>query len=178
MMRLRLAVVGLCLLMTGCRHRTPVVPVIPPPAPVAVTNDATPKTPPLLPSETPPPAPMATVPVVPAAPAKKAKKTKPTAATAAPNEVATATPPSVAIGSLSEDGESISQSRKSVAELIAANAKRLGALSADVKDKEKDQIVRVQNFQADAQKALSSGETEGALTLATKAKVLLDEIAK
>ena len=175
-MRLRLMIVAAaCLMMTGCRHKTLATPVIPPPSPVAVTGVAGPKTPPLLPTETLPSAPVATVPVVPGTPAKRVKKK----VVPAPVEVANVPPPPpapIAIGSLSAAGESNGESRRAVSELITANEKRLGGLSADVRDKQKDQIVRVRNFQAEAQKALGGGDAEGAMNMATKAKVLLDEM--
>ena len=75
-------------------------------------------------------------------------------------------------------GGASAESRKAVYDLIVANDKRIAGLSAGVKEKQKDQIARVRNFQADAQKALEGGDSEGAMTLATKAKVLLDEISR
>jgi len=63
-------------------------------------------------------------------------------------------------------------------DLIAANEKRLNALSAQIVEAEKAQISKVRNFQRQAQEALSSGDAEGAKTLATKAKLLLDDLVK
>ena len=177
MIRLRLVLAGFCLVIVGCRHKTPLAPVIPPPAPVAVTGVPSPKNPPLLPTETLPTAPVATVPVVPGAPAKRARKKT---VAPAPVEVASVAPPPapVAIGSLSAEGISEGGSRKTVMDLLATNEKRLGGLSFDVKDKQKDQITRVRNFQAEAQKALGGGDAEGAMNMAKKAKVLLDELTQ
>ena len=146
--------------------------------PVAVANVPGPKTPILLPTETPPLAPVATVPVVPETPAKKAKRK--VVAPAAPVEVAVALPPPpppVSLGELSAEGGSTAASPKTVMELILANEKRLNGLPKDVREKQKAHIVMVRNFQVDARKALLSGDVEGAMTLATKAGVLLDEIA-
>ena len=63
-------------------------------------------------------------------------------------------------------------------DLIAANEKRLNALSAQIVEAEKAQISKVRNFQRQAQEALNSGDAEGAKTLATKAKLLLDDLVK
>ena len=166
--------------LAGCRHRTPVAPVIPPPAPVTVAGAVEPKTPPQLPSEPWPSAPLAKAPVVPPTPAKKKKKPAPAPPA---NEVASAAAPPplaapVAIGALSAEGDSTGQNRQRVVELITANEKRLAGFPADTKDRYRDNLLRVRNFETDAQKALGTGDTDGAMTLATKAKVLLDEVGK
>ncbi len=62
--------------------------------------------------------------------------------------------------------------------MIAANEKRLNALPSQILDEQKAQISKVKNFQRQAQEALSSGDAEGAKTLATKAKLLLDDLSK
>jgi ribosomal protein S20 len=62
--------------------------------------------------------------------------------------------------------------------MIAANEKRLNALSAQILEEQKPQISQVKNFQRQAQEALTSGDVEGAKTLATKAKLLLDDLSK
>jgi hypothetical protein len=54
----------------------------------------------------------------------------------------------------------------------------LTALPAQTLDDQKAQINKVKNFLRDAQEALKSGDDEGAMTLATKAKLLLDDIEK
>jgi ribosomal protein S20 len=43
---------------------------------------------------------------------------------------------------------------------------------------DKAQVSRIRNFQRQAQEALSSGDVEGAMTLGTKAKLLLDDFEK
>jgi len=43
---------------------------------------------------------------------------------------------------------------------------------------EKAQISKVRNFQRQAQEALNSGDAEGQRLLATKAKLLLDDLVK
>jgi ribosomal protein S20 len=62
--------------------------------------------------------------------------------------------------------------------MIAANEKRLNALPAQIVEEQKAQISKVKTFQRQAQEALSSGDAEGAKTLATKAKLLLDDLSK
>jgi ribosomal protein S20 len=51
----------------------------------------------------------------------------------------------------------------------------LNALPPQMDEAQKEQISKVRNFWRDAQEALKSGDVEGAMTLATKAKLLLDD---
>jgi hypothetical protein len=85
---------------------------------------------------------------------------------------------SAAIGALTSGGETYSKSQQEAADMIAANEKRLNALPIQVSDEQKAQISKVKNFQRQAQEALNSGDAEGAKTLATKAKLLLDDLTK
>jgi hypothetical protein len=174
--RVRLILAGVvCIGAVGCRHKAAPL-VIPAPTPVAVTNP--PANPAQLPTESAGKVPLASVPAVPGEPAKVVRKK---AAPAPPVEVAVATPPPpppMELGSLTTAGSDSEKNRKEAADLLAANDKRLAGLSADFKAREKDQVVRVQSFQTDGMKALNSGDSEAAITLATKAKVLLDEITK
>jgi hypothetical protein len=88
-------------------------------------------------------------------------------------------PEAAAIGSLTTTGATTDpQAKQDAADLITSNEKRLGALSQQKLDDEKAQVNTARNFQKQAQEALSSGDAEGAKTLATKAKLLLDDIEK
>ncbi len=176
---LRLVLAGVvCVGATGCRHK-PAPLVIPAPSPVAVSNPPVPANPAQLPTESAGKVPLASVPAVPGEPAKKVKKK---AVPAAPVEMASATapppPPPVELGSLTVGGDQATMNRKQAADLLAANEKRLAGLSAEVKSKQKSQVGWVQSFQRDAMKALNNGDAGAAVTLATKAKVLLDELTK
>jgi ribosomal protein S20 len=95
-------------------------------------------------------------------------------------QVASAEPPAEvsAIGELTAGGEANPKSQQEAADMIAANEKRLNALPAQMTDDQKAQISKVKNFQRQAQEALNSGDGEGAKTLATKAKLLLDDVLK
>ncbi len=172
-----------CLGAAGCRHKA-APPVIPPPAVAPVPLASVPTQTAQLPTEPAQTAPIATV-TLPPKPAKKAKK-KAVPAPAAPAQMASAvTPPpppapaSVSLlGSLAASGDQSAENRQKAVDVLTANEKAMASLPNDTKRKNRDQIVRIKNFQQDAQKALSGGDTEGAITLATKAKVLLDELAK
>ena len=92
-----------------------------------------------------------------------------------------AAPPSpeeTAIGALTAGGEASPQTKQEAADLITSSEKRLNALPAQKAEDEKAQVSKVKNFLKDAQEALKSGDAEGAKTLATKAKLLLDDMEK
>jgi len=184
---LRAAVVFACLsfAVAGC-HRKPVVPPLP-----QITQPVDLETPP--PPENPPmvEAPPVKLPPVPTASAaskikrerrKKAAQPTTTAvvapAPAPASETTPATAEVAAIGALSSGGDASPRVQQEAAGLIAANDKRLNGLSTQKVEQERAQISKVRNFQRQAQEALNSGDTEGAKTLATKAKLLLDDIEK
>jgi hypothetical protein len=98
-------------------------------------------------------------------------QTAPEPETAAPEEA-------TAIGALSTGGDSNPRSQQEAAEMIASNERRLSGFSAQTVEVQKAQISKARNFQKQAQDALTSGDVEGAKTLATKAKLLLDDIEK
>jgi ribosomal protein S20 len=104
--------------------------------------------------------------------------TVPVPAASQPSETPTLTPEVAAIGALSSGGDTSPRAQQEAAGLIAANEKRVNGISAQKTEEQKAQISKIRNFQRQAQEALSSGDTEGAKTLATKAKLLLDDIEK
>jgi hypothetical protein len=81
-----------------------------------------------------------------------------------------------AIGALTAGGEATSQTRQDALDLIAANEKRLNELSPEMLREKKSQINKIRNFERQAQEALSSGDAEGAKTLATKARLLIFDL--
>jgi ribosomal protein S20 len=124
-----------------------------------------------------PPVPVATD----AKPKRERKKPAPKVPTPEPPvQVAAALPPpeETAIGALTAGGEASPQTKQDAADLIASSEKRLTALPAKKAEDEKAQVSKVKNFLKDAQDALKSGDAEGAKTLATKAKLLLDDLEK
>ncbi len=100
----------------------------------------------------------------------------------APEPVPAVIPPTpteaATIGALTAGGTANSQTRQDAANLIASNEKRLSALPSQKVEDQKAEINTVKNFERQAQNALDSGDAEGAMTLATKAKLLLDDLEK
>lgn len=82
------------------------------------------------------------------------------------------------IGALTPGGEQNPKTEQEAAELIASTDRRLNALPEDTAKWQASQISKVRNFSRQAQQALKSGDAEGAKTLATKAKLLLDDLEK
>jgi ribosomal protein S20 len=169
---------GLTIGLGGCRHKAQVAPLPPVLAPVALEQIPEPDNLPIV--EAPqiklPPVPVATS----AKPKREKKKPPPKVVTPEPVQVASAapSPEETAIGALTAGGEANPQTKQEAADLIASSEKRLNALSAQKAEEQKAQVSKVRNFLKDAQDALKSGDAEGAKTLATKAKLLLDDLEK
>ena len=87
-------------------------------------------------------------------------------------------PLALAIGSLSTGGEGDASNQQQVQDLIASIKKRIASLSSKVANGHKKEVRQVQNFLDQAQKALKSGDTDGATNLATKARLLMDDLEK
>jgi ribosomal protein S20 len=182
-----LASVALCFGLTvglaGCRHKAQVVilPAVLPP--VALEEIPEPENLPMVAvqeSNLPP------VPAVASAEKPKRERKRPTPKTpvSEPIQIAAAVappPPSpedTAIGALTAGGEANPQTKLEAADLITSSEKRLNAIPAQKAEDEKAQVSKVKNFLKDAQEALKTGDAEGAKTLATKAKLLLDDLEK
>ncbi|HEY2040612.1 MAG TPA: hypothetical protein VGG95_13150 [Edaphobacter sp.] len=125
------------------------------------------------------------VPVASGASPRRERRHRPTQtnspASAQTNTDATPTPvPSenAAIGALSLGGEANPRAQQEAAELLASIDKRLNGLPSYKAKSDRSQVSRIRNFQHQAQDALSSGDVEGAKTLGTKAKLLLDDLQK
>jgi ribosomal protein S20 len=156
---------GLTMGMAGCRHKPQLAPLPPVMAPVTLEEIPEPDNLPMVevPPEKLPPVPVSTE-------AGKPKKRRKAPKVVAPEPVpetqvasGAAPSPDAAVGA--ED-------------LIASIDKRLNALPAQKVEEQKAQVSKVRNFWKDAQDALKSGDAEGAKTLATKAKLLLDDLEK
>jgi len=170
---------GLTIGLSGCRHKPQVAPLPPVMSPVALLEIPEPEHLPMV--EVPPvklpPVPYATN----AKPKREKRKPAPKAPPPEPVVASVAPPPppeETAIGALTAGGEASPQTKQEAADLIASSEKRLNALSPQKAEDEKAQVSKVKNFLKDAQDALKSGDAEGAKTLATKAKLLLDDLEK
>jgi hypothetical protein len=165
-------------LTTGCRHKTPyMIPNIAQAAPIDLEESPslTAKI-----SEPPPVVVEMPTPALPPAPPKRtARRTAPPKPTP-PVQVASAEPePAVAaIGALSTGGETTPQNQQEAKDLIAAIQRRLAELPKKTADQQREPVRQVRHFLDQAQQALRSGDAEGAKTLATKAKLLMDDITK
>ena len=126
-----------------------------------------------------PPPPL--IPVRPPEPPKKVARKKTPAVPAAqpPVQVASAAEPeSLAIGSLSTGGDSTPQTQQQARDLIASIQKRIAALPRSTVNQQKSQLKQVNGFLKRSEQALDSGDPDGAMTLATKARLIMDDIEK
>jgi hypothetical protein len=165
------------LLLTGCIHKQAQVALSPPLAPQI--EDTPPAKPEPAPVNLPPPEvtlpvqqPVADAAPPPAEPPKKVvKKKKPQNTN--PQQALNGTEVS-AIGQLSTaDPPNMRQQTDS---LIESTEKTLNGINRSLSDQEQKTAAQIREFIKEARAALSSGDVDGAHTLAIKAKVLLDEL--
>ena len=173
---------GLTVGLGGCRHKAQVVTLPAVLTPVALEEIPEPEHPPMVAAQE------SNLPPVPAVasaekPKRERKKPAPKTPVSEPVQIAVAAPPppspeDTAIGALTAGGEANPQTKQEAADLITSSEKRLNAIPAQKAEDEKAQVSKVKNFLKDAQEALKTGDAEGAKTLATKAKLLLDDLEK
>lgn len=170
---------GMAFGLSGCMHlhKAPKLPVLPPVlTPIPLVKIPPPENLPLI------PAPVVELPPIPiaaaaASPRRERRHLAPKSA-AAPAEEATPEPMTdeAAIGDLTAGGAANPQAQHEAASLIHTIQLRLNGLSPQIARRQRSQVNRVRNFWKQAQEALNSGDVEGATTLATKAKLLLDDL--
>lgn len=188
--RVRAAVMAaaMALVLSGCALHRKVQPfVLPPFTPVELAEVAAPADPPMVEmdeddEEDLPPVPVAEGASVPKRQRRRVVKAAvPSPPPDAPVQVTAAAPPTETasvIGEFTPGGDLDPKAQKEAADLIAANDKRLSALPAEVARGQAGLVSNVRNFQKQAQEALRAGDAAGAKTLATKGKLLLDDLEK
>jgi hypothetical protein len=93
-------------------------------------------------------------------------------------QIASNETPALAIGVLSVGGDGVSETQQKTQDLIASILKRIAALSTQAASSQKREIRQIRNFLDQAQKALKSGDADGANALATKASLLMENVEK
>ncbi len=170
---------ALCAGATGCRHKQNVA-YVPVPLATTVPLEKAPE-PPLVaqvPVEPGPPLPVKTAPKRIRRPKKKVVPVV-VAPAPAPVQVANSgLPPAEAIGALTAGGDSSPAKLQQAADLVSGLEKKIAGLGPDWRQRQKDGLVRVRYFESQAQVAIKGGDGEGAVTLATKAKLLLEDLLK
>lgn len=177
-----LACFAICIILGGCRHRQ-AAPNLPA---VLKAPDAQPPTPDSPAMQSPPPDSVSTSPQIkvtqtkPKRSSNKKTAAKPTTDPAAP---AAATPPGdgagteSSIGALTAGGDATPKTQQDAAGLIVACEQRLHDSSQNTPE-QRASLRKVEFFIKQAKQALGTGDAEGAMTLATKAKLLLDDLSK
>lgn len=167
--------------LSGCLHlhKAPKLPVLTPVlTPIPLVDMPPPANPPLI------AAPVISLPPMPiaaaaATPKREHRRLSPKSATAPAEETTPESEPmtdEAAIGDVTAGGAANPQAQHDAASLIHTIQIRLDGLSPQIARRQRPQVNRVRNFWKQAQEALNSGDVEGATTLATKAKLLLDDL--
>lgn len=176
--------IAACLLVGGC-HKRVVVPTLPAVLKVPDVQPPEPNSPSM---EAPPPESIThapTVKVVEKKPVRRSRKSAKTAALPSPppaTEMA-AVPPAPApaaamLGALTTGGEVSPKTQQETTELIASGERRLQAVAGTKARDQVAQLKEVRHFLDQAKEVLATGDAEGAKTLATKAKLLIDDLEK
>jgi hypothetical protein len=173
-----------CLLpfmLTACLHKTtrPQVQTVAPPL-----KETTPPKPTPTPAELPASAMTIPVPPPPAEitappqeiPKPRPKHHKPVAKPTPALQAANGTPGVSAIGLLSSGDPS--DLRRETEDSIAATERGLNGVNRRLSDQEQKTAAQIREFIKQARQALTSGDVDGAHTLAVKAKVLLGELSR
>ena len=84
--------------------------------------------------------------------------------------------PELSIGLLSPGGSATPQSQQQARELIASTERRITGLPERVASSQRSQVRQARDFLDKSKKALDSGDADGAMNLANKAKLLMDEL--
>jgi len=114
---------------------------------------------------------------IPEEPAKRPPPRRRQQASPPAEQTAAVTVPISDLGELTTGGESDNDSlRREAQDLIRSQSRRLSGLPVAVVSSHKHQVDQVRLFLRQASESWSKQDIEGARVLATKAKVLLDEI--
>ena len=95
--------------------------------------------------------------------------------TAGTSPVATEASP---IGALTTGGAASPQLQQETTDLINSSERRAEDLSRNATQDQQSQLRKAIYFIRQARQALATGDVDGAKTLATKAKLLIDDLAK
>jgi hypothetical protein len=102
-----------------------------------------------------------------------------TTAPASPRTVSASSVPGSPIGQLTTGDSALGERTKhETADLIGGTQQGLNGIKRSLSTDEQTTATQIRTFLRQAQQALDSGDTDGAHTLATKAKLLLDELTK
>jgi hypothetical protein len=174
-----ISAIAVSVAMTGCRHRpAPFTIPIGAQTPLALEDpNASQSLPEIADLPEPELAPLPDVPTAPMPPRRRTTVTprEEVPPPVTPNEPA---PAELAIGSLSTGGEIAPQLQQQAKDMISSILKRIAALPARTADAQKKQIRQVRNFLDQARQAVESGDAQGAKNLATKARLLMDDLEK
>ena len=188
--RVLLTLAAACIVAQGCKHSPKAVQAATPPVitappiqvPPATVRDAERRAEADIPAPPPPAPPKQEEPQHPARTQRRQQRPQTQPTTTPPpttQSASTGTPaPDAAsvIGELSTGGDTSAQARQQAAELIAAQQRRLDGLSGTVAGSHKTAVDQIKDFLLKAREALKAGDVDGANTLTTKAKLLLDDI--
>ena len=101
-----------------------------------------------------------------------------TAKAGVPTQPGTEAVPELNIGALTTGGDSSPQSQQQARDLIGSVDRRIASLPARIAGRERGELRQARNLLEQAKQALNTGDTEGAITVADKARQIMDELER
>ena len=86
--------------------------------------------------------------------------------------------PELNIGALTTGGDSSPQSQQQARDLIASVDRRIASLPARIAGQQRGELRQARNLLQQAKQALNTGDAEGAITVADKARQIMDEVER
>lgn len=87
-------------------------------------------------------------------------------------------PPELNIGTLTTGGDASQQSLQQARDLIGSVDKRIASVPARVTGQQRGELRQARNLLEQARQALNTGDAEGAMTVADKARQIMDEVER
>ena len=106
------------------------------------------------------------------------RRVPPREETGAPQPTEPPQQPELSIGMLSPAGEANPQTTQQARDLIASTERRITSLPPRVANSQRSQVRQARNYLDESKKVLNTGDAEGAMNLANKAKLLMDELER
>jgi hypothetical protein len=95
-----------------------------------------------------------------------------------PNQPGTDTTPELNIGALTTGGDTSPQSQQHARDLIGSVDRRIASLPARIAGQQRGELRQARNLLEQAKQALNTGDAEGAITVADKARQIMDEVER
>lgn len=106
------------------------------------------------------------------------RRRPPPSVEAGPTQPGNEQPPELNIGTLTTGGDASQQSLQRARDLIGTVDRRIASLPARIVGQQRGELRQARNLLEQAKQALNTGDAEGAITVADKARQIMDEVER